>query len=172
MKYIKKEPLINTIYTQWWCLVRSIDQHVYNPSELLDWVILQELCNQWWYMWHTLSQKSYTFKQFWYKKQTQKDPSWYKSFSKYPIQMDYTTLDYWYCRRWIDHWLWKNNILSDEFLEIVSKEFTTRQGVNAMINRLIKGKLIARLKKGVYVLNPNIAYFVNQPDISIYNLFK
>lgn len=85
--------------------------------------------------------------------------------------MDFDIKDYWYCIMWSNYWLTKDNWLSDEFLDILKSKMSW-PWVVLLLQRLVKNKLIARVKRWKYILNPKIAHFGDWLDKRIYDLFK
>ena len=80
-------------------------------------------------------------------------------------------LDYGYCMMWCNYWLTKDNALNDEYLEIL-KASMSKTWVGDLLKRLVDNKMIARVKRWKYVLNPNIAHFGDWLDKAVYDLFK
>lgn len=76
--------------------------------------------------------------------------------SEYNRLEDISPLDYGYCLMWSNYWLDEYNSLNNEYL-ITLKERFTAAWVHKILRRLIEKKLIARVWRWQYVLNPNIA---------------
>lgn len=143
MRYKKKSDKFNRIIEQWWVLIHSITGIPYTPNDLVNVKENNKVINKKWFN---------------------------KIFKTFPITMQYDVKDYWYCIMRANHWLDKNNQLSDSYLEIL-KSTMSSVWVVKLLQRLIEKKMIARTWRGKYTLNPNIAQYWETMDEEVYKLF-
>lgn len=144
MLYKKKKDDFKEIIKQWWVLIHSITWIPYTPNELIG-----------------LKENDVVINKKWFNKV-------FKLFSR---EMNYDPKDYWYCMMWINYWLDKDNVLSNEYLDKLKKEMSSVWVVK-LLQRLIEKKMIARTGRGKYTLNPNIAQYWTTIDKKIYELFE
>lgn len=87
------------------------------------------------------------------------------------IEMEFDPKDYWYCILWSHYWLWSNNELSDEYLEVLKNKMSRVWLVN-LLKRLVDKKMIKRVKRWKYVLNPNIWHYWKVVSRSVVEMFE
>lgn len=143
MAYNKKTNDYKEIYKKWWVLIHSVTGTPYTLDQLIENKSSKTIVNK----------KGFN-----------------KVFKKYPITMKYDPKDYWYCIMWANHWLSPTNELSNVYLQEL-KVIMSKKWLYSLLQRLVEKKMIARIGRGQYALNPEIAQYGERIDKTVYDLF-
>jgi len=144
MAYNKKTNDYKEIYKKWWALIHSITGIPYTLDQLIENKSRNTIVNK----------KGFN-----------------KVFKKYPITMKYDPKEYWYCIMRANHGLSATNELSNTYLQEL-KSTMSKKWLYNLLQRLVEKGMIARVSRGQYVLNPQIAQYGERIDKNIYKLFE